>query len=75
MIITWMSEDLTGLTKRIRNTLRKHNQLYNIEHVLTTDGKIKIKKSGSDRVMEINSVDKRGKVLGNVGEGFQFGSD
>ena len=70
-----ISEDLTGLTKRIRDTLRKHNQLYNIEHVWTIDGKIKIKKSGSDRVMEINFVDKLRAIVGNVGEGFQFGSD
>ena len=70
-----ISEDFTGLTKRIGDTLRKHNQFYNIEHVWALDGKIKIQKSGLDRVMEINSVDKFREIVGNVSERFQFGSD
>ena len=67
-----ISEDLTILTKRVRDSLRKNNVRFGLEQVWTIDGKLKAKKSGSDMVINIDSVDSLKQIVGRIDEDFKF---
>ena len=67
-----ISEDLTNLAKRVRDSLRKNNVRFGLEQVWIIDGKLKPKKSGYDRVINIDSVDSLKQVAGRIDEHFKF---
>ena len=56
------------MTKRIRDSLRKNNVCFGLEQVWTIDGKLKAKKSGSDRVINIDSIDSLKQIMGRIEE-------
>lgn len=56
-------EDLTVMTKGIRDELREKKTQLGLEYVWTIDGKIKVKKVGKPYVMEINTPEKLAEIV------------